>query len=129
MQTKYSYWVFRDAIPEKDRNKVKRIAKKSGYGKATTRDDNNETKKPDKKVRNTDTAALAAKFYDSSSVVLNILESDADFIIAAPICYINEPTIDSGGPMLMQTIPFTIVGSDTVSEAGTEMLGITAVES
>ena len=80
-------------------------------------------------VRNTDTAALLAKFHDSLPVVLNIQETDADFIIAAPICYINEPTIDSGGPMLMQTIPFTIVGSDTVSVAGVEMLGITAVES
>ena len=66
MQTKYSYWLFKDALSEKDRNKIKRIAKKSGYGKATTRDDNNETKKPDKKVRNTDTAFSSDQFlYDT----------------------------------------------------------------
>jgi len=68
VQTKYSYWLFKDALSEKDRNKIKRIAKKSGYGKATTRDDNNETKKPDKKVRNTDTAFSSDQFlYDTLS--------------------------------------------------------------
>lgn len=66
MQTKYSYWLFKDVLSEKDRNKIKRIAKKSGYGKATIRDDNNETKKPDKKVRNTDTAFSSDQFlYDT----------------------------------------------------------------
>jgi len=58
VQTKYSYWLFRDVIPEKDRNKVKRIAKKSGYLIATTKDKEGKTSDPDKKVRDT-TAAFS----------------------------------------------------------------------
>ena len=54
MQTKYSYWVYRDVLPEKDRNKIKRIAKKSGYVEAGTKDSNNEIQESDKKKRNTD---------------------------------------------------------------------------
>ena len=38
MQTKYSYWVFREALSAKDRNKVKRIAKHSGYMAAAVKD-------------------------------------------------------------------------------------------
>ena len=56
MQNKYSYWIFKDALPEKDRSRIKRLAKKSGYIDATTKDADNEPKNPDKKVRNTDTA-------------------------------------------------------------------------
>ena len=57
MQTKYSYWLFKDAIPQKDRNKIKRIAKKSGYTEAVTKNsqDHLENKKDDK-VRSTDVA-------------------------------------------------------------------------
>ena len=66
MQTKYSYWLFKDVLSEKDRNKIKRIAKKSGYAGSTARDDNNESKKPDKKERNTDTAFSNDQFlYDT----------------------------------------------------------------
>ena len=66
MQTKYSYWLFKDVLSEKDRNKIKRIAKKSGYGVATTRDRNNNDEKPDKKVRNTDTTFSSDQFlYDT----------------------------------------------------------------
>jgi len=56
MITKYSYWLFRDVLSEKDRNKIKRIAKKSGYSEATTRDDDLITKPKDHTVRNTDVA-------------------------------------------------------------------------
>ena len=56
MQTKYSYWLFKDVLSEKDRNKIKRIAKKSGYGKAVTRADDLRAREPDNKLRNTDVA-------------------------------------------------------------------------
>jgi len=57
VQTKYSYWLFKNVLSEKDRNKIKRIAKKSGYGKATTTSfADNSVKELDKKVRNTDIA-------------------------------------------------------------------------
>ena len=56
MQTKYSYWVYRDVISEKDRNKVKRIAKKSGYSEAFTGGRDGESANKDKKLRDTDVA-------------------------------------------------------------------------
>ena len=56
MQAKYSYWVYRDVISEKDRNKVKRIAKKSGYSEAFTGGRDGESKNKDKKLRDTDVA-------------------------------------------------------------------------
>ena len=37
MQTKYSYWIFRNVISEKDRKKIKRLASKVGYKGATTK--------------------------------------------------------------------------------------------
>ena len=53
MQTKYSYWLFRDAIQEKDRKKIKHLASKSGYKEATMKpDDDFKNATPDKKLRN-----------------------------------------------------------------------------
>tara|TARA_R110000824_G_scaffold265978_1_gene454897 strand:- start:1819 stop:2427 length:609 start_codon:yes stop_codon:yes gene_type:complete len=58
MQTKYSYWLFKDALSEKDRNKIKKIAKKSTYKESQTEDQfstNEERKKyKDQKIRNSD---------------------------------------------------------------------------
>ena len=34
MKTKYSYWLFSDVIPRKDRNKIKRLASECGYSDA-----------------------------------------------------------------------------------------------
>jgi len=56
MQTKYSYWLFKDVLTQKDRNKIKRTAKKSGYGNAAIKDAEGKSSKPDKQVRDTDTA-------------------------------------------------------------------------
>ena len=65
MQTKYSYWLFKNFLPEKDRNKIKRIAKKSGYSAATTKDKAGKSVEPDKKERNTDTAFSSDQYlYD-----------------------------------------------------------------
>ena len=55
MQTKYSYWAFRDVITEKDRNKVKRIAKQSGYIDAVVKDKSGNPRK-DKKARDSNAA-------------------------------------------------------------------------
>ena len=65
VQTKYSYWLFKNVLPEKDRNKIKRIAKKSGYSAATTKDKAGKSVEPDKKERNTDTAFSSDQYlYD-----------------------------------------------------------------
>ena len=74
-------------------------------------------------IRNDDVHDLLAKFYDSNTVDVNIQES-SNFAIALDKCLINEPTIDNGGPVLTETIPFTVVGADDISSS-TKMLGIT----
>ena len=62
-------------------------------------------------------------FRNGATVDINIAESSG-FAIALDKCYLNEPSIDNGGAVLMQTIPFTVVGADDISSA-TKMLGIT----
>ena len=74
-------------------------------------------------IRNDDVHDLLAKFYDSNTVDINIQES-SNFAIALDKCLLNEPSIDSGGAVLMETIPFTVVGADDISSS-TKMLGIT----
>ena len=62
MQTKYSYWVFRDVLSEKDRNKIKRKAKKSGYSEGTIEDSSCDNVKD---VRNSDVSFSSDQFlYD-----------------------------------------------------------------
>ena len=74
-------------------------------------------------IRNDDVHDLMAKFYDSNTVDINIQES-SNFAIALDKCLLGESTIDNGGAVLMQTIPFTVVGADDISSS-TKMLGIT----
>ena len=65
MQNKYSYWVFRNVLDAKDRNKIKRLAKKSGYNEAVTRDQDLVEEVRDDTVRNTDVAFSDDQFlYD-----------------------------------------------------------------
>ena len=74
-------------------------------------------------IRNDDVHDLLAKFYDSNTVDINIAES-SNFAIALDKCFLNEPSIDNGGAVLTETIPFTVVGADDISST-TKMLGIT----
>ena len=74
-------------------------------------------------IRNDDVHDLLAKFYDSNTVDINIAES-SNFAVALDKCFLNEPTIDNGGAVLTETIPFTVVGADDISSA-TKMVGIT----
>ena len=67
-------------------------------------------------IRNDDVHDLLAKFYDSNTVDINIAESSG-FAIALDKCLINEPTIDNGGAVLTETIPFTVVGADDISSS------------
>ena len=76
-------------------------------------------------IRNDDVHDLLAKFYDGSTVNINIEETTASKLtITMPKCYINEPSIDNGGAVLTETIPFTVVGADDISSQ-TKMLGVT----
>ena len=74
-------------------------------------------------IRNDDIHDLIAKFRDSNTVDINIQES-SNFAIALDKCFINEPSIDNGGAVLTETIPFTVVGADDISST-TKMVGIT----
>ena len=70
MQTKYSYWLFKDAISEKDRNKIKGIADKSGYKESQTEDQfptNEERNKyKDNEIRNSSTTFSSDQYlYDT----------------------------------------------------------------
>tara|TARA_R110002020_G_scaffold223840_3_gene433045 strand:- start:3030 stop:4067 length:1038 start_codon:yes stop_codon:yes gene_type:complete len=74
-------------------------------------------------IRNDDVHDLMAKFHDSNTVDINIQES-SNFAVALDKCLLNEPSIDNGGAVLLETIPFTVVGADNISST-TKMVGIT----
>ena len=75
-------------------------------------------------IRNDEIHDLLAKFRDSNTVAINIQDTTASSLtIALPKCFLNEPSVDNGGAVLMQTIPFTVVGEDDISSA-TKMVGI-----
>ena len=73
-------------------------------------------------IRNDDVYDLMANFRNSSTVDINL--TDGTLVVALDKCLINEPTIDNGGAVLMETIPFTVVGADDISSA-TTMVSIT----
>ena len=73
-------------------------------------------------IRNDDVHDLLANFYNSTAVDVNI--TDGTFVLAADKCLLGEATIDNGGAVLLNTIPFTVVGADDISST-TKMLGIT----
>ena len=74
-------------------------------------------------IRNDDVHDLLANFRNSTTVDINIAES-SNFAIALDKCLLGESTVDNGGAVLTQTIPFTVVGADDISST-TKMLGIT----
>ena len=66
MQNRYTYWLFNDVIPEKDRKKIKRLGSKAGYKEAGVRDKDLKTKKAETKERSTSVAFSSDKFlYDT----------------------------------------------------------------
>tara|TARA_R100001163_G_C5063564_1_gene200877 strand:- start:2014 stop:3057 length:1044 start_codon:yes stop_codon:yes gene_type:complete len=76
-------------------------------------------------IRNDDVHDLieGGEFHNSATVDVNIQESSG-FAIALDKCLLGESSIDNGGAVLMQTIPFTVVADDDISST-TKMLGIT----
>ena len=54
METKYSYWVFRDALSAKDINRIKRTAEKSGYSESSTRAHELSINESNLNIRDTD---------------------------------------------------------------------------
>ena len=75
-------------------------------------------------IRNDDVFDLieGGEFHNSAAVDVNIQESSG-FAIALDKCLLGESSIDNGGAVLMQTIPFTVVADDDISST-TKMIGI-----
>ena len=69
-------------------------------------------------IRNDDIHDLidGGEFHNSETVDVNIQESSG-FIVALDKCILGESTIDNGGAVLTNTIPFTVVGDDDISSA------------
>ena len=74
-------------------------------------------------IRNDDVHDLLAKFHDGNTVDINLAESSG-FTVTLNRCFLGESSVESGGAVLEQTIPFTAVGADDISSAST-VLGIT----
>tara|TARA_Y100001963_G_scaffold33588_1_gene46641 strand:+ start:335 stop:1384 length:1050 start_codon:yes stop_codon:yes gene_type:complete len=75
-------------------------------------------------IRNDDVHDLidGGEFHNSTAVDINIAESSG-FAIAMDKCLLGEATIDNGGAVLTNTIPFTVVADDDISST-TKMLGV-----
>ena len=73
-------------------------------------------------IRNDDVHDLLANFYNSTTVDIGLAGSN--FTVALDNCLLGESSVDMGGPVLTQNIPFVVVGADDVSST-TKMLGIT----
>ena len=73
-------------------------------------------------IRNDDVHDLLANFYNSTTVDIGI--AGTNFTLALDKCLIGEASIDTGGAVLTEKIPFTVVGADDVRST-TKMLGIT----
>ena len=69
-------------------------------------------------VRNDDIHDLSAKFIDSNTGNLAIGQASG-FAVKCPKILINETSIDNGGAVLMQTIPFTAVADPDFSSGST----------
>ena len=73
-------------------------------------------------IRNDDVHDLLANFYNSATVDIGL--AGTNFTVALDACLLGESSIDNGGAVLTNTIPFTVVGADDISSS-TKMLGIT----
>ena len=73
-------------------------------------------------IRNDDVHDLLANFYNSTAVDIGL--AGTNFTVALDACLLGESSIDNGGAVLTNTIPFTVVGADNIASS-TKMLGIT----
>lgn len=69
-------------------------------------------------VRNSSIHEILNHFRDGSTVAINIIDDTAnDFTIAIPTAYLGDPSMDVGGAVMMQTLPFTAVGAADITSA------------
>ena len=58
---------------------------------------------------------MATQKIPGRAIKLTQNDTAGDLTLSLPLCVLNEPTIDSGGAVLMETIPFTVVGANDAS--------------
>ena len=75
-------------------------------------------------IRNETVHDILANFYNSTSLDLK-LAAASDFSIDADKVLLGESTIDNGGAVLTQTIPFTAVADEDIGGSNEQTLGIT----
>ena len=75
-------------------------------------------------IRNETIHDLLANFRNSTSVALKLAEASA-FSIDVPKAMLGESTVDNGGAVLTQTIPFTGVADEDIDGSNEQVLGIT----
>ena len=66
-------------------------------------------------IKNQDIHDIKAKMYGGTVAITIQNDTAGDLTLSLPTCVLNEPTIDNGGAVLMETIPFTVVGADDAS--------------
>lgn len=75
-------------------------------------------------IRNDDVHDLLANFYNSTGVDLKLAEA-SNYSIDINKAVLGESTVDNGGAVLMQTIPFTAVADEDIDGSDEQVLGIT----
>tara|TARA_R110002012_G_scaffold123308_3_gene273729 strand:- start:1293 stop:2303 length:1011 start_codon:yes stop_codon:yes gene_type:complete len=75
-------------------------------------------------IRNETIHDLLANFRNSTSVALKLAEASG-FSIDVPKAMLGESTVDNGGAVLTQTIPFTGVADEDIDGSNEQVLGIT----
>ena len=77
-------------------------------------------------IRNETVHDLLANFYNSTALDMKLAETTAsEFTIDMDKVLLGESTVDSGGAILTQTIPFTAVADEDIGGSNEQVLGIT----
>tara|TARA_R100000808_G_scaffold14297_1_gene33855 strand:+ start:9390 stop:10400 length:1011 start_codon:yes stop_codon:yes gene_type:complete len=75
-------------------------------------------------IRNETVHDILASFYNSTTLDLKLAEA-SNFSIDMDKVLLGESTVDNGGAVLMQTIPFTAVADEDIGGSSEQVLGIT----
>ena len=77
-------------------------------------------------IRNETIHDLLASFYNSTSLDMKLAETTAsEFTIDMDKVLLGESTVDNGGAVLTQTIPFTAVADEDIGGSSEQVLGVT----
>ena len=66
-------------------------------------------------IKNQDTYDILAKQYGGTSILNIQNDTGSELTLSLPLIVLNESSIDSGGAVLIETIPFTAVGANDAS--------------